>query len=72
MRLHITGVRCLRYPISFSRVVDLVESGPFWSDPENFHQIRIWIRILSVPYLGYFKIYKQGKNVLKIELNLDV
>ena len=32
-------------------------SGPFWSEPEpeNFHQIRI--RILSVRYLGYVKLY---------------
>ena len=31
-------------------------SGPFWSDPENFHRIRI----LSV----------QGKNILKIPVEL--
>ena len=31
-----------------NRVADPVGSGPFWSDPENFHWIRFRIWILSV------------------------
>ena len=49
---------------------DPVRPGPFCLDPEldpeNFHRIRI--RILSVWYFGNVKLYKQGKNILKIEI----
>ena len=42
------------------------------SDPDLFGRIRIWKIFTgsgSYRYFGYVKLYKQGKNILKIEVS---
>jgi len=52
---------------------DPVGSGTFWYDPDLFGMIRIQVWKIftgsgSNRYFGNVKFYKQGKNILKIEV----